>query len=102
MNCKELSTALVCFNDGTTNQTLVAHYEYGLNAAGGTILVSTRYTDAAGVPVDTSAGTVVAGACALTPPDVEFELLCDNNAGVITEFFRRSITLLTQQALLHL
>ncbi len=92
IKCKELSTALVCFNNGTSNETLVAHYEYGANATGGTILVSTRYTNAAGVPVDTSAGTVTAGACALTPPDVEFEKLCDVNAGVATEFFRRSIT----------
>jgi hypothetical protein len=92
IKCKELSTALVCFNNGTANETLVAHYEYGANATGGTILVSTRYTNAAGVPVDTSAGTVTAGACALTPPDVEFEKLCDVNAGVATEFLRRSIT----------
>lgn len=93
MNCKELSTALVCFNNGTANQTLVAHYEYGLNATGGTILVSTRYTDAAGVPVDTSAGTVSAGACSVPLPDVEWEELCDVQAsGVVVEFFRRSIT----------
>lgn len=93
MNCKDLATALVCYNDGTVNTTLVAHYEYGKNAAGNTIIVSTRYTTSAGTPVDTSTGTVTAGACALTPPDVEFEKLCDvSAAGVVTEFFRRSIT----------
>lgn len=94
MNCKDLATALVCFNDGTVNTTLVAHYEYGKNAAGNTIIVATRYTNSAGTPVDTSAGTVTAGACALTPPDVEFEKLCDvdGTTGVVTEFFRRSIT----------
>lgn len=94
MNCKDLEVVLVCYNNGTTNQTLVAHYEYGKNTAGNTILVSTRYTNAAGVPVDTTGGTVTAGACALTPPDVEFEKLCDVNTttGVVTEFFRRSIT----------
>lgn len=92
IKCKELSTALVCFNNGTSNETLVAHYEYGANATGGTILVSTRYTNAAGVPVDTSAGTVSAGACATPLPDVEWEKLCDVNAGVATEFLRRSIT----------
>ena len=93
MKCKQLSTSLVCFNDGVINTTLVAHYEYGTNAAGATILVSTRYTDSAGVPVDTAGGTVTAGACALTPPDVEFEKLCDVQAsGVVIEFFRRSIT----------
>lgn len=93
MNCKELATSLVCFNDGTLNTTLVSHYEYGKDAVGETILVATRYTDAAGVPVDTSGGVVTAGACALTPPDVEYELLCDNlTTGVIVEFLRRSIT----------
>lgn len=92
IKCKELSTALVCFNNGTANETLVAHYEYGANATGGTILVSTRYTNAAGIPVDTSTGTVSAGACAVPLPDVEWEKLCDVNAGVATEFFRRSIT----------
>lgn len=92
IKCKELSTSLVCFNNGTTNETLVAHYEYGANAAGNTILVSTRYTNAAGVPVDTALGTVAAGACAVPLPDVEWEKLCDVTAGVATEFFRRSIT----------
>lgn len=92
IKCKELSTSLVCFNNGTVNETLVAHYEYGANATGGTILVSTRYTNAAGIPVDTSAGTVSAGACPVPLPDVEWEKLCDVNAGISTEFFRRSIT----------
>ena len=91
--CTQFSTAEVCYNDGTSNQTLVAHYEYGVNDEGKTILVATRFTDAAGVPVDTSAGTVTAGACALTPPDVEWEKLCDVQAdGTIVEFLRRSIT----------
>lgn len=94
MNCKDLETSLVCYNNGTKNQTLVAHYEYGKNALGNTILVSTRYTDASGAIVDTTGGTVTAGQCALIPPDVEFEKLCDINTttGVVTEFFRRSIT----------
>ena len=91
--CTQFATAEVCYNDGTANQTLVAHYEYGVNGEGKTILVATRYTNAAGVPVDTSAGTVTAGACALTPPDVEYDKLCDVQAdGSIVEFFRRTIT----------
>lgn len=93
IKCKELSTSLVCFNNGTANETLVAHYEYGTNAAGGVILVSTRYTNAAGVPVDTSAGVVTAGSCATTPSDVEFIQLCDlQTDGTVVEFLRRSIT----------
>jgi len=91
--CTQLATAEVCYNDGTVNETLVAHYEYGTNDEGKTILVSTRFTDAAGVPVDTSTGTVTAGACALTPPDVEYAKLCDvQEDGEIIEFFRRTIT----------
>lgn len=91
--CTQLSTAEVCYNDGAVNQTLIAHYEYGVNADDQTILVATRYTEADGTPVDTSGGTVTAGACALIPPDVEFEKLCDVQAdGSIVEFFRRSIT----------
>lgn len=93
MNCKELATALVCYNDGTGNQTLVAHYEYGKDAAGATILVATRYTGADGAVVDTSGGTVVAGACAVASPDVEWKTLCDVQAdGTSVEFCRRSIT----------
>ena len=41
--------------------------------------------------VATAAATI--GRCATTfPPDVEFETLCDNNGGVVTEFTRRIIT----------
>lgn len=94
MQCKDLSTALVCFvPEVGPPQTLVAHYEYRSNNLGGTVLHAVRYTDAAGVVVNTVGGTVTAGACALTPPDVEFEQLCDlSAAGVVTEFIRRSIT----------
>lgn len=109
MQCIDMATALVCFTQPDadpllppTRSTLVAHYEYGLNAAGATILVATRYTDPDGTPVDTSTGTVVAGACQLSAPDVEWELLCDFVAGdpgatpptvdEVTQFFRRSVT----------
>ena len=91
--CTKFATAHCCFDNGTTKTTVIAHYEYGVNAAGASILVATRFTDAAGVPVNTASGTVTPGACALTPPDVEFEMLDDVLAsGVSVEFFRRSIT----------
>lgn len=92
--CRQLATAEVCYTDGAgVRQTLVAHYEYREAPSGATILHATRYTTAAGVPVDTSAGTVVVGACPVGTPDVEWELLCDTDAaGVTTQFFRRSIT----------
>ena len=94
MDCKQLTTAQVCYTPASgLPQTLIAHYEYRDNAAGATVLYATRYTDAAGVPVDTSGGTVSAGACALLPADVEWQQLCDvSAAGVVTEFIRRSIT----------
>lgn len=92
MKCTSISTESVCFDDGAGNrQSLIAHYEYGLNAAGATILVATRFTEADGVTVvDTSAGTVTVGACAVASPDIEFMKLCDvSAAGVATEFFRK-------------
>ena len=95
MDCKELTTAMVCYTPAAgLPQTLVAHYEYRQDAAGNTVLHATRYTDAAGVVIDTSTGTVAAGACALIPPDVEWDTLCDvdTTTGEVTEFIRRSIT----------
>jgi len=91
--CKQLATEAVCYTDALLVKTsLVAHYEYGTNALGNTIITATRYTDAAGVPVDTSLGTVVVGLCAVNvvPADVELETLCDTLAGVVTEFVRRT------------
>lgn len=94
MNCKLITTAEVCYTPEVgLPQTLIAHYEYRDNATGGTVLHATRYTDAEGTPVDTSAGTVSAGSCAVLPADVEWQQLCDvSAAGVVTEFIRRSIT----------
>lgn len=95
MQCSDNTTATVCYTDGAgARQSLVAHYQYGPGAtAGSVVLVATRYTDAAGVPVDTSAGVVAAGACPVAPPDVEWEQLCDVLAnGTVVEFMRRSVT----------
>ena len=93
MDCSQFTTAEVCYNDGTVNETLIAHYEYGKDAAGASILHKVRYTRPDGTVVDTSAGTVTAGACALTPPDVEQQILCDVQAdGSVIEFVRRTIT----------
>lgn len=92
--CKDFNCAEVCATaaDGTA-QTLIAHYEYGSDDTGATILVSTRYADAAGVPVDTAALTVTAGACPVAQPSVEFEQLCDVAAnGTSTQFMCRVIT----------
>jgi len=94
MNCTELATAQVCYTapDGT-QQTLIAHYEYGKNENNVTILASTIYTDAEGVPVDTSAGSIKAGAAPVPVPDVEWEDRCDTLAdGTTVDFICRVIT----------
>jgi hypothetical protein len=94
MECSSVTTALCCYTDAALVQsTVVAHYEYGPNAAGALILVATRYTDAAGVPIDTTGGAVAVGACAVASPDLEYVTLCDTDAaGVVTEFVRRTVT----------
>lgn len=94
MNCKDFSAVAVCYtNAAGIKQSLVAHYEYRNNAAGVALLHATRYTDSAGVPVNTSAGTVSVGACVVAAPDVEYQLLCDTSAaGVVTSFFRRAVS----------
>lgn len=91
--CTAFGSNQVCFNNGTTNQTLFIHFQYGIDAAGKPVVVSKDYRDANNVRVDVSAGTVTAGACAIIPPDIEFEIACDTSAtGVVTEFFHRIIT----------
>lgn len=93
-NCRDFTTAEVCAADAAgVRTTLIAHYEYGSDAAGNSILVATRYTDTAGVPVDTAAMTLTGGACPVASPDVEWERLCDIEAGGdFTEFMCRTIT----------
>lgn len=69
MNCKEMTTANVCFRNDAVDPpeytTLVAHYEYAENDAGGTIVHAVRYTTPDGVPVDTSTGEVTGGECGI-------------------------------------
>lgn len=92
--CRDFETVEVCATaaDGTRT-THVAHYEYGTDAAGNTILAATRYTDADGTPVDLSAAKVTAGACPIMQPHVDFERLCDVQAdGTFVEFLCRTIT----------
>ena len=94
-SCLNYATAEVCYNDGTDNQTLIAHYSYGTDADGDSVLVATRFTDAAGVVVDTSTGTVTAGACiveAMIPATVTQKTLCDvQDDDSIVEFCRTTV-----------
>jgi len=92
--CKDYQTAEVCATaaDGTRT-TYTASYEMGVNAAGESILVATRYLDADGTVVDLSAATVTAGACPVFAPDIEFERLCDvQTDGTFVEFLCRTVT----------
>lgn len=92
--CKDFEVVEVCATDADgVRTTFLAHYEYGVDAAGDSILVATRYTDASGAVQDLSASTVTAGACPVYQPDVEFERLCDVQAdGTFVEFLCRTIT----------
>lgn len=63
VSCRDYTTELVCYNDGTTSKQLIAHYEYA-KGSNNTILLATRYTEADGLTVvDTSTGTVIVGNC---------------------------------------
>jgi len=96
LKCKQLSTELGCYTDADgLKQTVVIHYEYGQDALGETILVSTIYTDAVGAPVSVGEVVVTPGACAKPSPDVEWELLCDDvndDRTDIVQFFCQVIT----------
>jgi hypothetical protein len=70
MNCTDLEKTIGCLKDGagTPIRSVEIHTEYGKNATGGTIVVATRYTDAAGVPITLAAGeTVTPGECQPVP-----------------------------------
>jgi len=92
--CSEFTALAGCLDVAGVKTSVTIHYEYRTAANGARTLHATRYTDAAGTPIVVGVGdTVTPGACALAAPDVEWEKLCDvDAAGVVTEFFRRSIT----------
>lgn len=94
MKCNDMEIGEVCYREGAlAPRSLHVHHEYGLNADGKVVIVSTRYTDAKGVPVDTAAGTLSVGVCPTVPPQVAYDVLCDVQAnGSVIEFERRTIT----------
>jgi hypothetical protein len=90
-DCRDSGVVLGCFAAGgaALPVTVAIHYEYDYAGA-----PAVRITDLAGAPVAgaTLANTTL-GACAIIPPDVEWEMLCDVQPdGSSVEFFRRSIT----------
>jgi hypothetical protein len=93
--CSDMTAVAGCLTTAAgVASNIVIHYEYRIAANGNRTLHATRYSNAAGVAI-TPAGTdvVTAGSCPIAPPDVEWEKLCDKSAaGIVTEFFRRTIT----------
>jgi hypothetical protein len=76
MQCTEIETQAVCYTTSAGVKTdLVAHYTYAPSVAGQLPrIVRTVYTDSAGVPVDTTGGTVTVGACPIAAP-TQFEVI---------------------------
>lgn len=70
--CAHTEIKEVCYTDaGGVKTTLLAHYTYATSTGTvPTVLVRTVFTNAAGVPVVTTGGTVVIGACPLPIDDV--------------------------------
>lgn len=90
MTCRIVEKETACFTDDNgVPSSVYANTVYDANGA----VIAMYYTNTSGVVVDTSVGTVSAGACAVAQPDVEWEKLCDvQTDGTIVEFMRRSIT----------
>lgn len=90
MSCRSTEKVVSCFTDATgVPSSVFANTVYDSNGA----IIALYFTDTSGVVIDTSTGTVVAGACPVAQPDVEWEQLCDVLAdGTVVQFIRRSIT----------
>lgn len=74
MECAEHLIQEVCFTLAGARQTLLAHYTYAASTgAVPSTLVRTVFTNAAGVPVNTSGGTVAVGACQVQANGLETE-----------------------------
>lgn len=89
-NCRDETVSISCYTDALGVSTSVfANHIYDANGQ----LIALYYTDAAGVTLDTSAGTVNAGECPVAQPDVEWMQLCDILAdGTVIQFVCRTIT----------
>lgn len=89
-NCRDEALAIACYTDALGVPTNVfANHVYDSNGK----LIALYYTDSAGATVDTAAGTVSAGACPVSQPDVEWLQLCDILAdGTSVPFVCRTIT----------
>lgn len=90
-SCSKVEKAVACFtNAAGVPASVFAHTVYDADGAA----VALYYTDPAdNSVVDTSVGTVYAGACPVAQPDVEWQKLCDVQAdGTAVPFMCRTIT----------
>lgn len=92
-SCRSVDKTIACYTNAAGEPvSIFANAVYDANG----VEIALYYTDTLGAIVDTSAGTVSAGACPVPNPDVEWEKLCDIQAdGVAVEFIRRSVTRFT-------
>lgn len=89
-NCRSQAVAPACFTNAAGAQSSI--YQHTVYNPSGAVF-ATYYLDSAGAVVDTSVGTVTAGACSVASPDVEWVELCDvATDGTVTPFIRRSVT----------
>lgn len=90
-SCSKVEKALACFTDAAGVPTSIfAHTVYDADGAA----IALYYTNPVdNAVIDTSVGTVTAGACPVAQPDVEWNKLCDVAAdGTVTQFMCRTIT----------
>lgn len=89
-NCSKAEEILGCYTDGAgVRQTIIIHNVYDDDG----VVYATAHLDASGNIIDTSAGSVVPGACPVAQPDVEWKTLCEELPdGSIMEFCVRIIT----------
>ena len=90
-SCSKVEKAVACFTNAEgVPSSVFAHTVYDADGAA-IALYYTEPTDNS--VVDTSTGSVSAGACPVALPDVEWCKLCDVAAnGTVTEFYRRTVT----------
>ena len=88
--CRNESVELACFTQADGSRVnLFANHVYDKDG----VLIALYYSDDAGAIIDTTVGSVTPGSCPITPPDVEWEQLCDvQDDGTTIPFMCRTIT----------
>lgn len=91
--CINTAPVIVCYTDaGGIKTTLLEHVIYENGVAIGQVFTSASDTE---TPIDTSTGTISAGACPVFTPDVEWEQRCDdtlNDGSVVVPFMCQVVT----------